>query len=105
MLTGSKHLIVDIVSPNQGSLVPGQQITDNIIICQGLIYSLRQTKGKKGGMIAKFDLEKTYGMIEWDFIAETLNDVGLPRKLIGVSMDSDCCGMEHRQRLFHLLTA
>lgn len=36
-----KHLIGEVVSPNQGSFVPGSQITDNIIIFQEIIHSLR----------------------------------------------------------------
>lgn len=73
-----KHLKGEVVSSNQGSFVPGRQITDNIIVFQRIIHSLRQRKGKKGGMVVKVDLEKEYGRLEWGFIAETLEDVGLP---------------------------
>lgn len=42
-----KHVLGDIVSPNyQGSFISGQQVTDNIIICQEIIHILCQKKGK-----------------------------------------------------------
>lgn len=37
-------------------------------------------------MIIKLDLEKAYDRIEWSFVRDTLQDVGLPGNLIGAIM-------------------
>lgn len=55
----------------------GRQITDNILIYQEVVHSMRNKQGKKGLMILKIDLEKAYGRLNWDFIRHTLKDVGM----------------------------
>lgn len=82
-----KNILEDLVSPNQCSFVPRQQIGDNIIICQELIDALKHKKGKEGGMIIKVDLEKAYDRLEWRFIRETLHDIGLPQRMIETIVD------------------
>lgn len=49
-----------------------------------MTHTLRNKKGKKGGMILKIDLEKAYDRMECPFIEETLIDVGLPKMMINV---------------------
>lgn len=83
-----KPLLKDLITPNQASFIPGRHITDNIIICQEIVHSLRYTKAIKRGMIMKLDLEKAYDRMEWSFIEEMLHDVALPVSLINVIMGS-----------------
>lgn len=45
-----KHLLGEVVLPNQENFVPWRQITNNIIICLEIIHSR---------MVIKVDLEKT----------------------------------------------
>lgn len=81
-----KYLMGEVVNPNQESFVPRRQITYNIIVCQEIVHSLWKRKGKKKGMVVKLDLEKAYDRSEWRYIAETLENVRLPRLMIDVIM-------------------
>lgn len=38
-------------------------------------------------MAIKVDLEKAYNRIRWDFIEDTLSDVGFPSKMFRIIMD------------------
>lgn len=77
-----KQILPSIISPTQSSFIPGRHISDNIIVCQEMVHTLRKKKGKLGGMILKIDLEKAYDRLEWPFIADTLTDVGLPGLMV-----------------------
>ncbi|GMJ02918.1 hypothetical protein HRI_003961000 [Hibiscus trionum] len=48
------------VSENQTSFVPGRSITDNVVLAQEIIHSMRQKGGKNGWFAIKVDLEKAY---------------------------------------------
>lgn len=76
-----------LISQSQSSFIPGRNISDNIIIAQEAIHSMRRKTGKKGWMIIKVDLEKAFDKLRWDFIEETLNDARLPPLLIKVIMN------------------
>ncbi|XP_061376295.1 uncharacterized protein LOC133318322, partial [Gastrolobium bilobum] len=75
-----------LVMPNQCSFIRGRQGTDNVIIAQELIHSMRKKRGSKGWMAIKVDLEKSYDRISWNFLQDTLYDVGLPENLIRLIM-------------------
>ncbi|XP_061361919.1 uncharacterized protein LOC133305695, partial [Gastrolobium bilobum] len=76
-----RNLLPRIVSPNQSSFIKGRQGTNNIIIAQEFIHSMRSRKGRKGWMMVKVDLEKAYDRLDWDFVRETMKDVGFPESL------------------------
>lgn len=71
-----KHSMPDLIGPYQCSFVPGRQITDNIVIYQEILHSLRKNNSIKGYMVLKIDLEKIYYILEWSFILETLELAG-----------------------------
>ncbi|CAL1390525.1 unnamed protein product [Linum trigynum] len=48
MTSRLKPLMRKLVSPKQGSFILGRQKTDNIIVVQEVLHSLRHKKGKKG---------------------------------------------------------
>lgn len=54
----------EVIAPSQASFVPGLQSIDNVIICQEIIHTLKNTKAKQGGMVIKLDLEKAYDRLE-----------------------------------------
>ena len=63
-----KEVMPSLVAPNQSSFVPGRQITDNIIIYQEVLHSMRKKNGGRGSMIIEVDLEKAYDRVSWNFI-------------------------------------
>lgn len=77
LTTRLKQFLQEVVSPFQSVFVPGWQISDNVIILQEVLHSLRTKRGKDEAMIFKFDLEKAYDRLSWDFIRDTLMEVGL----------------------------
>ncbi|XVF74117.1 hypothetical protein PTKIN_Ptkin13bG0034500 [Pterospermum kingtungense] len=72
-----KKILPEVIGPYQSSFVPGRQISDNILIYQKVLHSMRKKKGKVGSMILKIDLEKAYDRLSWDFIRDTLFEIGL----------------------------
>ena len=81
-----KRVLPKLISPMQSSFIPGRQITDNIIVMQEIIHSMRRKTGAKGWMAVKLDLEKAYDRLRWGFISDTLNRMQLPRGLVDVIM-------------------
>lgn len=70
-----------LVGPFQYSFIQGRSIIDNIIIAQEVIHSMRKKKGKGGWFAIKVDLEKAFDSLRWDFIHDTLMDIGFPQTL------------------------
>nr|XP_025664883.1 uncharacterized protein LOC112763420 [Arachis hypogaea] len=92
-----RSVMNNLVMPNQCSFVPGRQSSDNIIITQEVIHSMRNKKGKKGWMTIKIDLEKAYDRLNWNFIKETLMDIGFPQNFINLTLS---CISTARMRVF-----
>ncbi|KAH9666253.1 reverse transcriptase domain-containing protein [Citrus sinensis] len=80
-------ILPDLIGPHQISFVPGRHITENIIIAQEVVHSMRRKMGKKGFMAIKVDLEKAYDKLSWNFISETLTELALPLDLIRLIME------------------
>ncbi|XP_055960979.1 uncharacterized protein LOC126672148 [Mercurialis annua] len=81
-----KKVMPHIIGPMQTSFVEGRHITDKIILAQEALHSMRKKKGKKSFMVIKIDLEKAYDRISWDFLSETLEDIGFPTFMSKVIM-------------------
>jgi len=71
-----KGVIYKLIGPAQASFIPGRLSTDNIVVVQEAVHSMRRKKGRKGWMLLKLDLEKAYDRIRWDFLEDTLVAVG-----------------------------
>ncbi|XP_031124258.1 uncharacterized protein LOC116026974 [Ipomoea triloba] len=69
-----KAVLPKLVRPFQSSFVPGKQISDNILVYQEIMHTMRTKKGKTGYMAIKLDLEKAYDRLSWDFIEMVLRD-------------------------------
>ena len=82
-----KPILPSLISNTQGSFVPGRQITDNIVIVQEVIHTMKKKQGAKGFMALKIDFEKAYDRLKWSFIRDTLLQMNLPYLLIEVIME------------------
>ncbi|KAL4351331.1 hypothetical protein GQ457_06G022400 [Hibiscus cannabinus] len=71
-------IMCKLIAPNQTSFLPGRNITENIIINQEIIHSMKSKSGQDGWMAVKIDLEKAFDRLRWDFISDTLFEAGLP---------------------------
>ncbi|CAL1381890.1 unnamed protein product [Linum trigynum] len=96
MTSRLKPIMRKLVSPRQSSFIPGRQTTDNVIIVQEVLHTLRKRKGRKGGMVFKIDLEKAYDMLRWEFLRDTLKEIGLPSSWISCIM---YCVEQNRMRI------
>ena len=82
-----KAIMPKLFGPSQTSFVLGRHIMENIVIAQEVIHSMRRKKGRIGQMAIKVDLEKAYDQLIWDFIYETLWEIGLPTEFIRLIME------------------
>lgn len=78
--------LTKLISSSQSSFITGRSTTDNVIIIQKNLHSLRKKKGKKGGMILKIDLEKAYDKISCEFLAKMLRFLNFSPELIKLIM-------------------
>lgn len=57
-----------LIGPAQASFIPGRLSTDNIVMVQEAMHSMRRKKGSKGWILLKLDLKKrliVLGRIFW----------------------------------------
>lgn len=81
-----KPLMGDLVGQAQAGFIPGRQTSDNVVMAQELLYTIRHRKGRKGHMIVKVDFEKVYDRIDWSFFKQVLCTIGFGGPLIRVIM-------------------
>ena len=67
----------ELVSQIQSSFVPSRQTSNNMLIVQEVVYTMRNKKGKTENMAIRIDLEKTYDQLSWEVIQDNLEDVGI----------------------------
>ena len=79
-------LLPSLISPMQTAFLERRRGTNNVIIAQELIYSLRKRKGTTGYMVMKVDLEKAYDRLEWTSIKMVLEHFGFPEMMIKLIM-------------------
>ena len=82
-----KPYIAEIINPCQAGFVPRRRTSDNIILVQEVIRTLRYWKGRTGYVAIKLDLEKAYDRLEWSFIQDTLVFFQFPPNLITLIMN------------------
>ena len=78
MVLRLKKLMPKLIGPAQASFIPGRLSTENIVVVQEAVHSMRKKKGRRGWMLLKLDLEKAYDRIRWDFLEDTLYAAKLP---------------------------
>lgn len=56
-------ILSDLIGPNQTSFIPARNITENVVMAQEIIHSMRRKSGKFGFMAIKVDVEKDYDQL------------------------------------------
>ena len=82
-----KLYIVEVINPCQAGFVPGRRTSDNIILVQEVIQTLKPKRGRAGYVALKLDLEKAYDRLEWSFIQESLEFFQMPPSFITLIMN------------------
>lgn len=82
-----KPLLPQITSSTQTSFVPGRQITDNIVIVQEVLHTMKRKHGAKSYMALKIDFKKAYDRLKWPFVRNTLLEMNFPILLVEVIME------------------
>ncbi|KAL0455583.1 UNVERIFIED_CONTAM: hypothetical protein Slati_0897500 [Sesamum latifolium] len=71
MVTRMKGVLHKLIDPSQNAFVPGQNISDNILLVQELFLEYNQ-KRLPPRCALKVDLRKAYDTVEWDLLTATL---------------------------------
>ncbi|KAA3487383.1 LINE-1 reverse transcriptase isogeny [Gossypium australe] len=82
-----KYIFPKIIVHEQAGFITGRSITDNIILAQEVIHTMRSQKNKKW-MAIKIDLEKAYDRVSWEFIEASLRAAGIPNYINNVITSS-----------------
>ena len=53
-----KHVLPELISLMQSSFIPGRQITDNIVVMQETLHTMRRKTGSRGWMALKWILRR-----------------------------------------------
>ncbi|CAL1353289.1 unnamed protein product [Linum trigynum] len=70
-------LLPQLISEGQNAFIRERQIVDNILLGHELMHYLKiKTRGKKGFMALKVDMEKAYDRVEWPFLLAVLEKMG-----------------------------
>lgn len=82
-----KHILNNIIHPNQRAFIPGRLITNNIILTFEAFHTIsKNTNTNKWSVGMKLDMVKAYDRLEWPFIEKTLRTMGFPSKLVSIVM-------------------
>ena len=74
-----KKILPQLISPTQSAFVPGQLITDNILVAYESLHTMhRCKKSKKGSFALKLDISKAYNRVKWAFLKSIMVKMGFP---------------------------
>lgn len=78
-----KPVLQDVISETQSAFVPGRVISDNVLITHEVLHYLKGSGATKHCSIAvKTHISKAYDRLEWSFIRDVLERMGLCGTLI-----------------------
>ncbi|XP_026410178.1 uncharacterized protein LOC113305335 [Papaver somniferum] len=76
-----------IISPYKAAYVSGRLISDNTVIAQEIIHSMKKKRGQIVWMGLKLDMSKAFERLEWSFLLKVLNYFGF---------SDDLCDLIHQ---------
>jgi hypothetical protein len=67
-----------VIRPTQSAFLPGRNIMEGVVILHESIHELH--KKNMDGVIFKFDFEKAYDKVKWQFLQQTLRMKGFSQQ-------------------------
>ncbi|KAK5792155.1 hypothetical protein PVK06_033269 [Gossypium arboreum] len=83
-----KVVFPKLIALEQTGFIAGRNITDNIVMAQEVVHSMKSMQKNRKWMGNKIDLEKAYDRVRWDFIGSSLQAAGIPIFLRNVIMST-----------------
>ncbi|KAL0423581.1 UNVERIFIED_CONTAM: hypothetical protein Sradi_0892900 [Sesamum radiatum] len=77
------HVLPKVLSLSQSDFMPGQLLSDNVLLAQELIHSLESLR-PKANVVFKLDIAKTYDRVSWEFLDQVLWQKGFPQRWNGL---------------------
>ncbi|KAL0315459.1 UNVERIFIED_CONTAM: hypothetical protein Sradi_5424100 [Sesamum radiatum] len=77
------HVLSKVVSLSQSGFVPGQLLSNNVLLAHELIHSL-ESRRPEPNVVFKLVMAKAYDRVSWEFLYQVLRQKGLPQRYIGL---------------------
>lgn len=72
-----------LIFEQQSAIVPGRCITDNVVVAFEIIPHMRGvTRGQEGDVALKLDISKAYDKVDWNFLKQRMQALGICNKWI-----------------------
>jgi hypothetical protein len=82
-----KLILPDVISSAQSAFVPGQLISDNILLAYEFSHYMRnRRKGNRGYAAIKLDMSKAYDRVEWHFLESMMVKISFCQEWIDLIM-------------------
>ncbi|XP_026426172.1 uncharacterized protein LOC113322317 [Papaver somniferum] len=72
-----KPYLDNFISWSQNAFMPGRQILDNIIAAKELLHSMNASYAENGHFALKVDMAKAYDRVNWVFLGDMLQLMGI----------------------------
>lgn len=73
-----RGILDEVISTEQSVFLPGQLITNNVLIAYECIHYIRHKKDKMGACAIKLDMAKAYDYVEWRHLEIIMKALGFP---------------------------
>lgn len=75
-------VVVKIVDKGQNALIPGRDILDRVVVLHEVLHEMKKNDMPGTGILLKFDFDRPYDNVHWDFLEEVLVLKGFANKWI-----------------------